>query len=245
MTTLTLTHHSERYDRPLARVKRDGKTFREHSGLVTRTEMSQGRVDTLRVPGWSFCQSEVFGEDNTHVEWDNAVLSLSGMPYSRQLTEMTFFRVSGAEAPPIEALVTFLADAKRPNKRIALITVHMSLDNTAKRAEVWRDCAKGMKALIRRIRKDDPGIKVIVAADFNKNYRQDKERAAIERYFCKPNGLSQAWDGFADKVQGGTHGKTALIDGWLVDEGIKVRWVRLLPDTDGSDHRPLAMRITF
>lgn len=244
MTTITLTHHSERFDRPNSRVKRDGVEFRKTSALVTRTEMSGPRVDLLRVPGWSFCQSENRGEDNTHAEWSNALLSLSGMPYSTPLTSKTFFRKNGSEAPPIEALVTFLADAKRPNKRLAIITVHMSLDNTPRRAEVWRDCSKGMKALVAKVRREDPGIKVIIAADFNKNYRQEAERAAIERYFCKPNGLTNAYDHSCPKT-GGTIGKNALIDGWLVDEGVKVVWVRLLPDTDGSDHRPVAMRITF
>lgn len=244
MTTLTLIHHSEKWDRPKARVKRDAKTFREIADAVTHTEMdTPKRSDMLGAKDWSFCHSERNGEDETVAEWSNETLSLSGMPYSVPLTTTTYKRASGADAPVVHALVTVLASAKAPRKRVALVSVHMALDNTPRRAAVWQQSGRGLKALIRTLRRTDPGIKVIVVGDFNKDYRNERERAMIERYMCAPNGLRQAYDS-KKPASGGTHGNT-LIDGWLVDKGITVQRVWLLDDTDGSDHRPVAMRITF
>lgn len=250
MTLLDLAHSSGRYDRSNALLKREAATLRKQFHGITHTEQgTPARSDLLRAPGWSMCQGEKPGEDETVFEWSNVMLSLSGMPYAMPLTDMTFTRKSGKESAAVHALVTPVHLAKQPSKRIAIISSHMSLDNTPLRAKVWMDSAKGHTRLVKQIRRQDPGIKIVSVSDFNKNYRDPKERAMIQKHLCEPVGLKQAWDAARPLPSiGGTHGDNQrgprqIIDGWLVDEDIEVVWCKLLADTKAADHRPIGMRI--
>jgi hypothetical protein len=88
------------------------------------------------------------------------------------------------------------------------------------------------------MRREFPGAKTWLSADWNKNYREAAERGAMETYIAEPLGLVQAWEGHAPE-HGGTHGPRGLIDGVMTD--LRVRDAYLLPDSAASDHRPCAV----
>lgn len=246
MTLVTLVRHSERFDRPVKRVVRDAEAFRKVGDVVCRSEMSaSNREDALRADAWSFCQSDrENGNDECIVEWSNAAISLHGMPFTRKLTDKVFTRTTGHKSAPVRALVVPLAVSQLPRKRrFIVISAHLSTDSTDARAEAWIDQCKGVVELVHDLRKMDPSALIVFDADFNKNFRDASERAMIEKHLCDPLNMKQAWAGHVPD-HGGTH-HNSLIDGWVVDKEIEVKKTWLLPDTDGSDHRPCATTLNI
>lgn len=247
MTRFTHIHSSGRFDRSTALNRKDNESFHKIAELVTHTEMSADRMtDAFRLPGWSFAHdNRGGGRDECVVEWDNEAFSLGGMPRTEQLSKMRFTRskeYGGKTADPFFALVVPLQVADHPGQRVWVIVAHMPLDNTALRARIWFDTCRGLRKVVRALRKEDPGAEVLIVADWNKNYRQAEERAKMEKKVARPLGLRQSWAGHAP-ASGGTHGPKALIDGDVTD--LVPTGARLLEDTAASDHRPYAVDYRF
>lgn len=238
----THVHSSGRFDRDPDLLRRDVKAHREIGQLVTRTEITrQPHGERLRGQGWSFVRSfREDGNDECSVEWSNDAFTLCGLPEVVAVTDMTFFRseaMGGAQAPFIKALFVPLAKASNPGRRLFVVACHQALSNTEQRRLVWLDVSSGLVELGRWLRRQDDEARLLLVADWNKNYRDGDDRALMQSKVARPLGLKQAWDGNVP-AEGGTHGRRSLIDGDITD--LAVGGCRLLPDTDASDHRPYA-----
>lgn len=251
-------HSSGRFDRTdqaLARsVKRLRKVTRGHLlnrrrvAYITGTEASGRGWKTMKDilgtdPRWDFSWISGRGAGECWATWSTRHLELAGVPFTRKLTTMTWRRskeYGGAEAPPVEALVVPLKPVGRPGRRtIYLVVVHMPLDNTELRAEIWRDVCRGLRILATDIHANDPHAEVVFEADWNKDHRNPAERHAVQQYVARPLRLVQGWDG-SRPTRGGTHGRR-LIDGVVASRrflGFSTPWCWLLPDDGSSDHRP-------
>lgn len=253
-------HSSGRFDRSVESLERNVRRIRHTTrgrgplrrgvALVTGTEAS-GRSDAelervLGDPGWDYVHINGRGKSECWATWDTSVLERAAEPYTRQLTDRTWVRskeYGGSTAPFVHALVVPLRVVGRPARRsLTVIVVHMPLDNTELRAEIWVECTRGLRAVVAEIRANDPHTQILIEADWNKNYRQADERRMIEHYVANPLGLVQAWDGSAP-ARGGTHGPLGLIDGAVGSRrllGATTPWCWLLEDDASSDHRPYA-----
>lgn len=254
-------HSSGRFDRPLPaltasvrrlrRLSRGRGLLHRQVAYVTGTEAG-GRTDADLEqalgsdPGWDYVNLAGAAAE-CWATWriDHLERQPDWKPFSRQLTDKTWVRAKeygGREAPPVKALVVPLQVVGRPHRRRpVLIVVHMPLDNTDARAEAWVDCCRGLRILVTQILERDPGAEIIIEADWNKDHRNNAERAMIQRHLAKPLHLVQGWDGSSPSV-GGTHGRQ-LIDGVLTARrvlGSSTPWCFLVPDDGSSDHRPYA-----
>ena len=241
MTRFTHVHSSGRFDRALELVAKDVDHFHTIASIVSHTEMhSAARNAAFRNEGWSYAHGYGAGDGECVIEWNNEIWSLAGLPESRPLTNQTYVRskeYGGKASAPVHALIVPLQLNLNPSQQVIVVAIHMPLDNTARRAGVWVDCTKGLRREVKRARRFHPGAKVIISADWNKNYRQADERGKIEKYVARKLHLVQAWKGHLPAT-GGTHGPKGLIDGTQTD--LHVADCHLLPDTPSSDHRPYA-----
>lgn len=243
----THVHSSGRFNRSIALLERDVRVHHKVASIVTHTEMTRDTtIGAFRHQGWSFARSEKDdGQDECVTEWDDRVWAKVRPARTRRLTEMTWVRsqeYGGNVAVPPYALTVALESVERPGKRVTVIVAHMPLDNTENRAQIWVDCSRTLGELVKDERAIDPDARILIGADWNKNYRLLSERAMIERHVADPLGLTQAWKGNVPRG-GGTHGPRGLIDGDVTD--LKVLGSKLLPDTAASDHRPYAVRLKF
>lgn len=239
----THVHSSGRFDRSNESLAKDLTSFHKVGSIVTHTEMSQDRRTAVfkanKDDGWEFYRSgEDFGQDECVIEWDSNVWKLDGEPRAIQMTKRRFKRSAGFMAPPIHVLKVNLRSVKNPKIVIVTMTAHLPVDKIPERAAIWHDIMRNWASWIRRYKKRRQGRKLLLIADWNKNFRQLSERAAISRYLW-PLGLKASWAGNMPK-RGGTFGPLGLIDGDY--SNMKVVWCRLLPDTKSSDHRPYAAR---
>ena len=244
--TFTAVFSAGRFDRSVKQLSDEVNDHHNLCSLAVRTELSNDeRIVAFRLPGWSFTRGEGRGADECLVEWDNADWSLCGMPTALPLTDRTWTRskeYGGGEAPSPHVLRVPLARAEHPERRVTVFAAHMPLDNTPLRADIWIDCAKELRRLVRRERERDPYARTLIGCDWNKNYREAHERAMIQDYVAHPLELVQAWRGHVPE-HGGTHGPRGLIDGFVTD--LSVLDARLLDDTPASDHQPFAVRLDW
>lgn len=245
----TVAHESMRFDRSNALLHKDVVTFARFAEVITLTEMSRDtkeRREAVRLNGWStFYSDKQKGADECVILWKNSAFTLDGTPTSVPITDKTWVRskeYGGKRANPVHLISVPLAWAEEPKRRLVVMTCHMPLDNTPLRAAIWKDCAAGIRAEVRKRRRRDPGVKILITSDFNKNFREDAERRLIRKHLSKPLGLRQVWAGDVPRT-GGTHGPRGLIDGMLTD--LYHPRARLLRDTAASDHRPMACDLTW
>lgn len=250
MVTLKFTHvHSSgRFDRPVSRQNRDIVAFKTQADLITLTEQSNNHAARAKgfAPGknptWEFYYP--LNNDEFATLWDSTVFKLAGKPSNPTITKMTWTRskeYGGRKAPLVRAFHTPLIHIPS-NQRVDVLGVHMPLDNTALRANVWVDCCRGLRELTQRIRSNHPNTRILLTGDWNKNFRQADERAQMHRNLAQPLSLRQAWTNNVPKT-GGTHGPRGLIDGDITD--LQVRDCDLIKDTDASDHRPYRTILAF
>ncbi len=238
----THIHSSGRFDRSNESLAADLEVFHKKASIVTHTEMSADyRASVFRKnddKGWKFYRSgEDRGPDECVLEWDKNVWELvRAKPL--QFSKMQFKRPSGVTAAPNYVLKAVLRSVENPKFLVTVMLVHMPVDSTSKRAEMWRDIMRGWVRWLVKHRVRHPRRRVILTGDWNKNYRQINERRAVSRYFA-PLGYRAAWRDFVPK-RGGTHGKRALIDGDYSNMRVVDCW--LLADTPSSDHRPYAVK---
>lgn len=252
-------HSSGRFDRPvdslaasvhrLRGITRGRGPFLRRVAYITGTEAGHRTDRDLKLvlgsdPDWDYENLLGAAAGECWATWRRTHLELAGTPHARRLTTMTWFRskeYGGGEAPPVTALVVPLRVVGRPNRRrLYLIVVHMPLDNTELRAEIWENVCRGLRTLVTDIRARDPHAEPVVEADWNKDYRDPLERNQIERRVARPLRLVQGWDGSAPN-RGGTHGPRRLIDGVVASRrllGWSTPWCWLADDDDSSDHRP-------
>lgn len=255
-------HSSGRFDRStesliasvrrLRKVKRGSALLRRRVAYITGTEATGRSHDELeRALGhdadWRYTHIEGRASGECWATWNTEHLNLGDRkPFVRQLSSMTWQRskeYGGGIAPPVTALVVPLEVVGRPHRRpVYVIVVHMPLDNTELRAEIWEDVCRGLRILVTEIRAKDPSAEVAIEADWNKDYRNEFEREQIRRKVARPLRLVQGWDGSSPN-RGGTHGPRRLIDGVVASRrllGWSTPWCWLLPDDGSSDHRPYA-----
>lgn len=253
-------HSSGRFDRSVEKLERSVRRIRHTTrgrgllqrkvALVTGTEASgRSAAELERVlgaPNWDYVHIDGRGKSECWATWDTRVLERAGRAYTRQITDRTWFRspeYGGSAAPFVHALVVPLRVVGRPARRtITVIVVHMPLDNTELRADIWVECTRGLREVVAEIRANDPHTEILIEADWNKNYREADERRMIQHYVADALRLVQAWDGSAP-ARGGTHGPRALIDGAVASRrllGATTPWCWLLKDDTSSDHRPYA-----
>jgi hypothetical protein len=252
-------HSSGRFDRPveslaasvrrLRRVTRGRGLLRRRVAFITGTEAAGRSHDDLdRVlgsdPAWRYTHIGGRASGECWATWRASHLELGDRePFARRLTRMTWRRSAeygGKEAPPVEALVVPLQVVGRPHRRrVYLVVVHMPLDNTENRAAIWVDCCRGLRILVTQIRASDPHAVIVLEADWNKNYRDPRERAMLRQHVARPLRLVQGWDG-STPARGGTHGRQ-LIDGVITSAAVlgwSTPWCWLTRDDRSSDHRP-------
>jgi hypothetical protein len=251
-------HSSGRFDRAdvslarsvdrLRNITRGRRPLRRRIAYITGTEAAGRGWKTMKDilgddSAWDYAWITGRGAGECWATWRLSHLELAGVPYARQLTTMTWRRsqeYGGAEAPPVEALVVPLRPVGRRFRRnVHLVVVHMPLDNTELRAEIWRDVCRGLRILATEIRADDPHAEIVIEADWNKDHRSPRERAEIQQHIARPLRLVQGWDG-SRPARGGTHGRR-LIDGVVASRrflGWSTPWCWLTSDDASSDHRP-------
>jgi endonuclease/exonuclease/phosphatase family metal-dependent hydrolase len=240
----TIVESSGRFDRPLpslaASVERlRGSHVQGHPvSLIVGTE-THARPDSFLKgdPDWGFSHMPGF-EGETWVTWDLRVWAPDGHPRSHTLSTLTWVRspeYGGKEAPPVRVQIVPLRPVAGGPKVFVLAT-HMPLSNTPLRRMIWAACARGLVRRIRKhLRKNHPGCKIILAGDFNKNYRLTADREALDAGICKPLALRSVWSGHVP-AHGGTHGPRSILDNIFTD--LPVHTTEILPDDDSSDHGP-------
>lgn len=261
MSVRTVVHSSGRFDRPVALLAKDVRSFRKFAEISSYTELSgRSKAEVKEVFGSDdgrkyFWDPRDKGQNECLTEWDSQLLELAGTPSAELITDMTFTRseeYGGKESKPFYVTVvplqrktgvaaTAVNTVLRRRKVIVVITGHMPLDNTELRAKIWVDAMKGLREVVRKARRDYPGCKIMINADWNKNCRDHNEHARVVRYVSNPLDLKICWDGRLPK-NGGTH-HNALIDATLTD--LRIVDARLLEDTKSSDHRPYAVDVRF
>lgn len=245
---------SGRFDRPVSALRKSVAAIRSDIAvvLIAGTEASgRSKADldeALGDPMWDYAHigSDNKGASECWITWSQRVLEPVGKAYAVKLTDQTWTRskeYGGKQAPYVHALVQVLQVVKRPHRRpIAVIAVHMPLDNTPLRERVWLDAAGGLRALVAQVREEHPNVEVVITGDFNRNARQDPERALVEAQITKPLGLTHCWT--KPPKTGGTHGPRSLLDWYCLPKRM-FRKVFLLPDDSSSDHRPFAIKVKF
>lgn len=259
-------HSSGRFDRPvdsltasvrrLRRLTRGRGPLRRQVAYITGTEAAHRSNTDLKTilgsdPDWDYENLVGAADGECWATWRTSHLELAATPYARRLTSRTWVRsreYGGGEAPPVTALVVPLRPGGRPHRRtLHLIVVHMPLDNTELRAQIWEDVCRGLRTLVTDIRATDPHAEVAIEADWNKDYRNPRERGQIQQRIAGPLRLVQGWDGSAP-ARGGTHGPRRLIDGVVTSRrvlGWATPWCWLTADDNSSDHRPYVHTLRF
>jgi hypothetical protein len=167
-------------------------------------------------------------------------------PKAYKLTDLTWTRspeYGGKPAAKVHALVVPLRPVKGNRRLIFLVVVHMPLDNTEQRAEVWVDCCRGLRELEDQLHAMDPTAEVVLVGDWNKNEKDHQERGMIRKHLTGPLGLTDCWDygRHSLSVGEGTHGRQ-VIDAALLPKPM-LRAARLCPDDASSDHRPMRYKV--
>lgn len=242
-------HSSGRFDRPLHDLRASVERLRGMRGpdevvLVSGTESSHRPDSFLRGKGWESVHLDGAGRNECWATWRSDALELIRPAYARRIADRQWYRVGGSIAPKVHALVIPLRVVNRRFRRkIYVVVIHMPLDNTPLRASIWFECCDGLRDVAAEIRAEDPTAEIVFLADWNKNWRQAPERAAIQSRLAGPLGLQQAWDGHAPK-RGGTHGPISLLDGAIL-AAKAIFGCELVKDDDSSDHRPMRVGVKF
>lgn len=247
-------HASGRFDRSLRLQAEEIDRMSKFPGMsiTTHTEQSgdtEERDETFEHPGWDWWQSpRDRGHDEMVTRWKTAVWDLIERPETVQLSEMQWVRspeYGGKTAAPVIAQHVPLVMKRGLEIRLSVISAHMPLANTDLRREIWIDCCRGgLVPLVRQIRREDKGRKILLTGDWNRDWRDRSERALIERELCRPLQLKQAW-AMDDPKIGGTHGRQGLNQGSLIDgdlHNFRRGESFLMRDSQASDHRPYAVR---
>jgi hypothetical protein len=246
---ITVIGASGRFDRPVSALAAAIDRAHRTADLVLRTEQavdSEARLNAFRNPGWSYFRAYADdGGDECTVEWDNDVLTLDGDPRAIPLTTRTWVRgaaYGGKEAAITHAAVVPLAHSAHPHRaRVVAIAAHMPLDNTALRASIWHDCARGLVAIARDIRHADPAAKIVLYMDANRDYRNAVDRQLVDREITGPMHLTNGWSVGPLPATGTFHRE--LIDHVATDLAYAGP-PTILPDPeDASDHNPQAVEL--
>lgn len=233
----TIIHASGRFDRPERALAADLLNFTtDGASIITLTEqnnLTQKRRTALRYPGWSWFHADEKGASDCAVLWDSTVWQLDGWARAVPLTNVTWQRVKqygGGKTPPVHATVAPLR-SRVGGKRLVVIAVHMPTRSTVLRRRAWASCINGLVKLVREIREADPKARIVLAADWNADWKKPADRDLL-RQAARRMGLRVTT---RLGVQG-THG-SRLIDGIWTDANHQDALT--LPQTKASDHRPV------
>jgi endonuclease/exonuclease/phosphatase family metal-dependent hydrolase len=234
----TIVHASGRFDRPEKALAADLLRFATSEGasIVTLTEqnnLTQKRRTALRYPGWSWFHADEKGADDCAVLWDSSIWTLDGWARAVPLTNVTWQRVKqygGGKTPPVHATVAPLR-SRVGGRRLVVIAVHMPTRSTALRRRAWASCIRGLAKLVREIRGADSKARIVLAADWNADWKNPKDRALLSAA-AKRMGLEPRTSG----GNVGTHGQR-VIDGVWTDA--KANYQIVLAQSPASDHRPV------
>lgn len=235
----TIIHASGRFDRPEKALAADLLSFTTSEGasIITLTEqnsLTQERRTALRYPDWSWFHADEKGADDCAVLWDSSIWMLDGWARAVPLTNVTWQRVKqygGGKTPPVHATVAPLR-SRVGGRRLVVIAVHMPTRSTVLRRRAWASCINGLVKLVREIRGADRKARIALAADWNADWKNPKDRALLEDA-ARRLGLQVT----TRLSVTGTHG-SRLIDGIWTDAKFGHAAVTL-PQTPASDHRPV------
>lgn len=244
-------HSSGRFDRPESLVRKSVHRLRNLPGkyrvtVVTGTEANGwSPAKTRRILGgsgnWAYAHFNGRGVGDTWATWDDRVWRSVRRPYTVQITHMTWTRSAaygGKRAPYVRALVVPLRLRRRGWRRTRYyVVVHMPLENTPLRREVWLDCARSLVELGKEIQRQDPYAELVFVGDWNRDYREPGDRMLMSQEIAAPLRLRQAWAHHVPRT-GGTIGRRKLIDGHIAPAGSIVDG-GLVEDDASSDHRPM------
>ena len=164
---------------------------------------------------------------------------------SPKTSDMSFWRVGGTEVTNQFALRVMLRHIKSGDIFIFYI-VHMSLDNTSLRAEVWKDSCSGLYDLFQNDKAKHPDAHQVLQGDINKNWRENYDRGLCVARLERPNKMTCSWRDNVPRT-GGTHGPRGIIDHTYVSRGLTVLRCKLVTLTAllrrASDHHPYKVKV--
>jgi endonuclease/exonuclease/phosphatase family metal-dependent hydrolase len=234
----TIDHRSGRFDRPTKLLAADLLELSQTCSIVALTEqgnLSPKRQAALRLPKWSWFHADERGADDCAVLWDGTHWLLDGWARAVPLTSVVWRRVAkygGRATPPVHATVAPLR-SRVGGVRVVVIVVHMPTRSTVLRRRAWASCVNGLVKLVRQVRKTDPHARIALAADWNADWLNPRDRALMTRA-AKRMGLTPLWGEVEENR--GTHGPR-LIDAIWTDA--EIHDGRVLDQTEASDHRPV------
>jgi endonuclease/exonuclease/phosphatase family metal-dependent hydrolase len=250
-----IVHFSGRFDRSDKIFLRTQKWLEESfagTSIYTGTEAaSRGNEDfPLADEKWGMVRYHKGSKGNRKELWlryRKAVWALHSFTQP-QISAMSFHRVGGAEVEDQFTLRVVLKHRDSGDLFIFYV-VHMSLDNTPLRAEVWKDSCGGLYSVIKQDKIDFPNCKQVIQGDVNKNWREEEDRVQCRVRLEEPNNMTCAWDGNVP-MTGGTHGPLGIIDHTYVSRTrLHVRSCKLMTLTRllrrVSDHHPYKVIVVW
>lgn len=234
----TIDHRSGRFDRAPKLLAIDLLELPRECSIVTLTEqgnLNAKRQAALRLPSWSWFHADGRGADDCAILWDGTHWLLDGWARAVPLTRIVWVRSAaygGKKTPPVHATVAPLR-SRVGGVRVVVIAVHMPTRSTILRRRAWASCVAGLVKLIKQIREADGNARIVLAADWNADWHNAKDRALMEDA-ARRMGLTIMWSEVDENR--GTHGPR-LIDAIWTDA--EVHAGEVLNQTDTSDHRPV------
>jgi hypothetical protein len=247
--TFGLIESSGRFDRPDSWFRHALWNLLDMRGVsvVAGTEAKTREDRLFKRKGWDHQHGSDFGVDDrgsrkeAWLMWDTNIWEKVGRASTPKLSGMTYTRSNeygGGETPFFRALRVILKH-KKTGELVIFYVVHLPLDNTPLRAEVWLDTTKGLHELHKRDDARHPAAHQVLVGDINKNYREDGDRAACIRHLSVPNDWMNSWRDNLPR-NGGTHGPRGIID--HAYSCMKALKCKLLKDDKSSDHRPFKVK---
>lgn len=248
--TIRLLHASGRFDRPTRLLRRlIGWYTHQRLSIITGTE-AKGRAAATWAGLTRWGVEHLDGAGNIAECWLTYRAKVwAPTPVKTTaplLTDLQYRTTAGALFPKFRALRVVLKHL-RTGEVVAFYVVHMPLDNTDLRAQVWRLAADGLAALVAADAAEHPDWRQVIVGDINKNWRETPDRVACLQHLVTPTNSRCVWAGNLPK-RGGTHGPRGIIDHAYVHR-LAVKDARLLAHTPlmrrTSDHWPFRYTLTF
>lgn len=229
-------HSSSRYDRLPSVLHMQVKAWAREGGLISFTEVADPeRARALKVPGWDKAQKwERKGSAECAILSDGDDFTLRRVG-TAPLTKHTFEYAPGKDRALCQAVYAILQH--RPTGALVLsLCVHFpsgvqdgsGWSSAWARVKAYRSAMRGLRNLVRNLRRRYRVHEVLIAADFNLDLRRVWVRGYLRSNFPRMHVV---------RSTRGTHGPR-VIDGWITT--LNVAGSVRVQSTPTSDHHSVS-----